>query len=131
MGNAGAARAEKVDVHAEAAGLDEFWSQQIVGEANGSLYKVAKGIGSTNWHAHDDQDEVFLVLAGRLVVELRDREVELGEGELLIVPRGIEHRPRADAEVQLLVVGTAITSNVAGGKPDWSYGSGAPDSDSA
>jgi mannose-6-phosphate isomerase-like protein (cupin superfamily) len=122
---------EKVNVRSEAAALPEFWSQLIVGEANGSLYKVAKGIGSTNWHSHDDQDELFLVLAGRLVVELRDGEVELGEGELLVVPRGVEHRPRADAEVHLLVVGTAITSNAAGGKPDWSYGSGAPPSDPA
>lgn len=111
----------KVELRKEAEALGEFWSQQIVGEANGSLFKVAKGIGSTNWHAHDDQDEVFLVLEGRLIVELRDGEIELGEGELLVVPRGVEHRPRAEAEVQLLVVGTAITSNAAGGKPDWSY----------
>jgi quercetin dioxygenase-like cupin family protein len=59
---------EKVDVRKEAAGLGEFWSQRIVGEANGSLFKVAKGIGATNWHAHDDQDEVFLVSKGRLTV---------------------------------------------------------------
>ena len=113
-------------MRAEAAGLHEFWSQRVVGEANGSLFKVAKGIGSTNWHSHDDQDELFLVLEGRLTVELRDGDVELGEGELLVVPRGVEHRPRADAEVHLLVVGTAITSNAAGGKPEWSHGGGTP-----
>ena len=121
----------KVGLPAEAAALDEFWSQRIVGEANGSLFKVAKGIGSTNWHAHDDQDEVFLVLRGKLVVELRDGEVELGEGELLVVPRGVEHRPRADAEVHLLLLGTAITSTAAGGKPEWSFGGGAPGSEPA
>lgn len=59
-----------VPVDGTAAALDEFWSQEIVGEANGSLFKVAKGIGSTEWHAHDDQDEVFLVTHGTLVVEL-------------------------------------------------------------
>lgn len=112
----------------EAAGLVEFWSQRIVGEANGSLFKVAKGIGATNWHAHDDQDEVFLVSKGRLTIHLRDRDVELGEGEMFVVPRGVEHRPEADEEVQLLLVGTAITSNDAGGKPAWSYTQRAPGS---
>ncbi|HXV33674.1 MAG TPA: cupin domain-containing protein [Gaiellaceae bacterium] len=118
--------AGKVALPAEAAALGEFWSQRVVGEANGSLFKVAKGIGSTNWHAHDDQDEVFLVLRGKLVVELRDGDVELGEGELLVVPRGVEHRPRADREVHLLLVGTAVTSTAAGGKPEWSAGGGTP-----
>ena len=63
-----------VPVDGIAAALDEFWSQEIVGEANGSLFKVAKGIGSTEWHAHDDQDEVFFVTHGTLVVELRAGE---------------------------------------------------------
>jgi mannose-6-phosphate isomerase-like protein (cupin superfamily) len=129
LGYAGAV--EKLHVGRAAAALGEFWSQQVVAEANGSLFKVAKGIGSTEWHAHDDQDELFLVLEGRLIVELRDGEVELGEGDMLVVPRGVEHRPRADAEVHLLLVGTAITSNAAGGKPAWSYGPEAPGSGAA
>lgn len=98
----------------------EFWSQEVLGEANGSLFKVAKGIGSTEWHAHDDQDEVFVVTSGELVIELRDREVTLGPWELFIVPKGVEHRPRAAEETRFLIVGTAVTSNAAGGKPAWS-----------
>jgi mannose-6-phosphate isomerase-like protein (cupin superfamily) len=113
----------------EAAGaLDEFWSQQIVGRANGNLLKVAKGIRSTEWHAHDDQDEVFLVTSGELVVQLRSGDVTLRPGEMLVVPRGVEHCPKADGVVHLLLVGPDITSNDAGGKPAWSYGSGDPPS---
>ena len=106
------------DVDAAAAGRPDFWDQEVLAEANGSLFKVAKGIGSTNWHAHEDQDEVFLVTHGELVIELRDREVAVGPGELFVVSRGVEHRPRAEAETRFLIVGRSITSNAAGGKPD-------------
>lgn len=115
------ARLEKVAVDEAARALDEFWSQRVLGEANGSLFKVAKGIQSTAWHSHDDQDEVFLVTSGELVVELRDGDVTLGPGEMVIVPRGVEHRARADDVAHFLIVGVGITSNRAGGKPDWSY----------
>ena len=117
-------RAVKVDDVARA--RPEYWSQETIGEANGSLFKAAKGIGSTMWHAHDDQDEVFLVTQGTLVVEFRGGDVVAREGELLVIPRGVEHRPRADDEVRFLIVGTSVTSNAAGGKPEWSVGGGAP-----
>jgi mannose-6-phosphate isomerase-like protein (cupin superfamily) len=109
-----------------AAELDEFWSQHTVGEANGSVYRVAKGIGSTTWHHHDDQDEVFVVTEGELIIELETGEVRVGAGELFIVPRGVEHRPRAEREAHFLIVGTTVTSNAAGGKPDWSVNGGTP-----
>ncbi len=111
---------EKVDIRAATAALDEFWSQQVIGEANGNLFKVAKGIGSTNWHKHDDEDEVFFVYKGRLTIQLRTGNVELSEGDMFIVPRGVEHSPRADDEVHLLLVGPTVTSTREGGKPDWS-----------
>jgi mannose-6-phosphate isomerase-like protein (cupin superfamily) len=114
-------------VDATAAALPEFWSQRVLGEANGSLFKVAKGIGETEWHAHDDQDEVFLVTHGELVIGLRSGDVRVGPGELFIVPRTVEHRPRADQETRFLIVGATITSNAAGGKPTWSHDGGAPD----
>lgn len=112
---------DKVTLQKAAAELQEFWSQRTVGEANGNLFKVAKGTGSTNWHQHDDQDEVFLVLRGRLTIQLRTGDVELDEGDLFVVPRGVEHCPKADGEVHLLLVGPDITSTTEGGKPDWSY----------
>jgi mannose-6-phosphate isomerase-like protein (cupin superfamily) len=97
-----------------------------VGHANGTLLKVAKGVGSTNWHAHEDQDEVFLVASGELVVQLRSGDVTLGAGEMLVVPRGVEHCPKADGVVHLLLLGPEITSTEAGGKPAWSYAGGKP-----
>jgi mannose-6-phosphate isomerase-like protein (cupin superfamily) len=104
----------------------EYWSQETIAEANGALFKAAKGIGSTEWHAHDDQDELFLVTHGTLVIELRSGEVVARTGELLVVPRGVEHRPRADDEARFLIVGRTVTSNAAGGKPAWSFGGGGP-----
>ena len=116
----------KVRLDEAAAARPEYWSQEVLGEANGSLFKVAKGTGETVWHSHDDMDEVFVVTGGTLVVELRTGDVTLEAGEMLIVPRGTEHRPRADGDARFLIVGTAVTSNAAGGKPAWSAGGGAP-----
>jgi mannose-6-phosphate isomerase-like protein (cupin superfamily) len=119
-------RATHVDDTARA--RPEYWSQETIAEANGSLFKAARGIGSTTWHAHDDQDEVFLVTHGTLIVELRSGDVVARAGELLVVPRGVEHRPRADEEARFLIVGTSVTSNAAGGKPEWSFDGGTPGS---
>lgn len=97
--------------------IDEHWSQRVLGEANGQLFKVAKGYGSTNWHTHEDQDELFIVYSGKLTIEFRDSSVELQEQDLFVVPRGHEHRTVADGEAEFLVAGRSITSNAAGGKP--------------
>jgi mannose-6-phosphate isomerase-like protein (cupin superfamily) len=118
---------KSIAIDRAAAERGEFWSQKVVGEANGSLFKVAKGIGSTEWHSHDDQDEVFVVTHGTLVVELRDGEVPVRAGELFVVPRGVEHRPRADEEARFLIVGSTVTSSASGGKPAWSHGGGRPE----
>lgn len=112
---------DKVTLADEAETLTEFWSQKVVATGNGQLYKVAKGIGSTTWHQHDDQDEVFLILQGHLRVQLRDRDVDLSPGDLFVVPRGVEHCPVAEDETRFLIIGTAITSTAAGGKPAWSH----------
>jgi len=114
---------QKVRVDQAASDRPEFWSQEVIGEANGSLLKVARGIHSTNWHVHEDQDEVFLVTSGALIVQLRSGDITLEAGELLVIPRGVEHCPKADDEVRFLVIGREITSNEAGGKPAWSHGS--------
>src|SRR5882724_12284484 len=106
-----------VNPASEADALSEFWSQKVIAEANGNLFKVAKGIGSTNWHTHDDQDETFLLLSGRLTIQLRDGDVELTPGDLFVIPRGTEHRPVAEEEARFLLVGPDVTSTVAGGKP--------------
>ena len=110
-----------VDIDSESRALGAYWSQRVVGEANGILFKVAKGIGSTSWHRHDDQDEVFFVTSGEMVVQFRSGDVNVGPGQLLVVPRGVEHCPRADADVYFMIIGPEITSNAAGGKPEWSH----------
>lgn len=111
---------------AEAADLAEFWSQRVLAEANGNLVKVAKGIGSTTWHTHDDQDETFLILRGRMRIQLRDGDVDLSPGDLFVIPRGVEHCPLAQEETHFLIIGPSVTSTAAGGKPGWSVGGGRP-----
>lgn len=108
----------------ETAVLTEFWSQRVVAQANGNLFKVAKGVGSTRWHTHDDQDETFLVLEGQITIQLRDGDVELTAGDLFVIPSGTEHCPVAQQEARFLLVGPAITSTAAGGKPEWSFDGG-------
>jgi mannose-6-phosphate isomerase-like protein (cupin superfamily) len=114
-----------------AAALTGFWSQSTLAEANGNLFKVAKGIGATNWHAHHDQDETFLVLRGEITIQLRTGDVHLATGDLFVVPKGVEHCPYAAEEVHLLLIGPSVTSTIEGGKPDWSYDRGSPASPSS
>jgi mannose-6-phosphate isomerase-like protein (cupin superfamily) len=120
---------DKIALQGAADELTEFWSQQVVGAANGNLFKVAKGIGSTNWHAHADQDETFVILRGHLTIQLRTENVELDAGDLFVVPRGVEHCPYAANEVHFMIIGPDVTSNAAGGKPTWSYTAAASDPD--
>jgi mannose-6-phosphate isomerase-like protein (cupin superfamily) len=89
----------------------DHWSPKIVGELNGQQVKLAKLKGDFVWHAHEQEDELFLVLQGRLVIQLRDGEITLEPGELAIVPRGVEHRPVADEEVHVLLFEPASTLN--------------------
>jgi len=113
---------DKINLKNEFNSIEKYWTQKIIGQANGSLFKLARGIGEINWHKHDDQDEVFMVLKGTLTIRLREQDdIILYEGEMFVVPKGVEHAPVANEEVELLVVGTGVTSNKEGGKPDWSY----------
>ncbi len=95
--------------------IDEYWSPRLVGELNGQHVKLAKVKGAFIWHRHDEADELFLVVKGQLVLKLRDRDVVLNEGEMFIVPRGVEHMPVAEEEVHLMLfepAGTRNTGNV-------------------
>ncbi len=109
---------EKVNIRNELGKIREHWSQRTIGVANNQLFKLAKGLGETRWHKHDDQDELFILYKGRLTIQLRDRDIELYEDEMFIVPRGAEHCPKADEEAEFLIVGLNVTSNAAGGKPN-------------
>ena len=95
--------------------FSEHWRPKLVGELNGQEVKLAKFKGEFVWHHHDDADEMFMVLRGRFRMELEDGAVELGEGDVLIVPRGVEHRPVAEEEVSILLfepAGVRNTGNV-------------------
>ena len=87
-----------------AAALTEYWSPRVIGELDDSYLKVAKLLGTFGWHSHDDEDELFLILAGQLRIELEAGAVELAEGELFVVPRGVRHNPVAKAECLILLI---------------------------
>ena len=102
---------EKVNLSAALAAFDERWSPRVVAELNGQQVKLAKLEGPFVWHHHADEDELFLVVKGRLTLRFRDRDVVLEEGELLVVPRGVEHLPVADEECHVLLFEPASTLN--------------------
>ena len=109
-----------VNLEAKLATFSEYWQLRTVSQFNGHDIMVVKAQGKFVWHKHDDTDDFFLVLKGHLTIELRDRNVQLGPGELFVVPKGIEHRPVAHEEVQLLLiepVGTPNTGNAAPAAP--------------
>jgi mannose-6-phosphate isomerase-like protein (cupin superfamily) len=106
---------EKVVLAEKLAGIHQHWTPKIVGALNGQEVKLVKLAGEFIWHHHEREDELFLVVAGHLSMELRDRTIELAPGELLVVPRGVEHRPVAKGEVSVLLfepAGTLNTGNV-------------------
>lgn len=101
----------KVNLSDKLATVAEQWRPKIVAELNGQEVKVAKLEGEFVWHKHDAADEMFLVLKGELRIDFRDRSVELSPGELLVVPRGVEHRPVAEEEVELVLFEPAGVRN--------------------
>ena len=102
---------EKVNLAEKLALFSDQWKPKIVGELNGQQVKLVKFQGPFVWHRHDDEDELFLVVKGRFRMEFPDRHVWLEEGEFLIVPRGVEHRPVADEEAHVLHFEPASTLN--------------------
>ena len=102
---------DRVSLDEKFAQFSEHWSPKIVGELNGQMVKVAKFQGAFVWHRHDAEDELFLVHRGRFRLEFRDRVVELAAGDFMIVPRGVEHRPVADEEVEVVLFEPASTLN--------------------
>jgi len=106
------ASVEKVNIAKKLSLFSDHWSPKIVGELNGQHVKLVKLLGEFVWHHHDEEDELFLVVDGRFKMELRDREVWIEEGEFIVVPRGVEHRPVAEEEeVSVLLFEPASTLN--------------------
>jgi mannose-6-phosphate isomerase-like protein (cupin superfamily) len=102
---------ERVSLAEKFAQFGDHWSPKVVGELNGQHVKLAKFKGAFVWHRHDTEDELFLVHRGRFRMEFRDRSVELAAGDFLIVPRGVDHRPVADEEVEVILFEPVTTLN--------------------
>ena len=102
---------EKVNLTEKFSQFSEHYSPKIAGELNGQMLKLVKFKGPFVWHHHDNEDEFFYVVKGSFVMELRDKNIELHEGDFLVVPRGIEHRPNASEEVLVMLFEPATTLN--------------------
>ena len=106
---------QKVDVQKKLACVTDHWSPKVIAELNGQQVKVAKLLGEFDWHFHEQEDELFWVIEGCLEIHLRDKVVELHPGELCVVPRGVEHKPVANSECQIVLfepAGTLNTGNI-------------------
>ncbi len=97
--------------------IQRTWEPRVVGDVNGHQVKLARLHGKFVWHSHETEDEAFLVLAGNLVIRLRNRVIRLGPGEFVVIPRGVEHRPEASEEVHCLLFepGSTVNTGTAGG----------------
>jgi mannose-6-phosphate isomerase-like protein (cupin superfamily) len=109
---------DKVDLAAKLATFGDHWNPRIVAELNGQHVKVAKFAGEFTWHSHEHEDELFLVVKGLLRMELRDKVVELGPGELIVIPRGVEHRPVGVGECEVVLFEPASTVNTGSAADD-------------
>jgi mannose-6-phosphate isomerase-like protein (cupin superfamily) len=110
---------EKVNLAEKLALFDEPWQPKIVAELNDVYVKVVKFENEFVWHHHDDEDELFLVVSGRLRMELRDGEVIIDPGELVVVPKGVEHRPVAEGETHVVLIEPKTTLNTGNVRNEW------------
>jgi len=109
---------DKVNIQEKFSLFTDYWHPRIAGELNGQHVKLAKFKGEFIWHQHEQEDELFFVVAGQLKIELRDKTVMLEPGEFIIIPRGTEHRPIAENEVQVLLFEPASTLNTGNQQSD-------------
>lgn len=105
---------ERVNIHEKLALFSDHWNPRIVGELNGQHVKLVKFQGEFVWHDHAEEDEFFLVVRGSFRMDFRDKSVTLNEGDFLIVPRGVEHRPAAAREVEVLLFEPARIKHTGG-----------------
>lgn len=110
---------DKVNIQEKLSLFSDYWNPRIAGELNGQQVKLAKFKGAFVWHKHDNEDELFLVIKGSFLIELRDKSIQLNEGDFIIIPKGTEHRPVAEEEVHVLLFEPASTLNT--GNNSWSH----------
>jgi len=102
---------EKVNLNQKFSLIQDYWSPKIAGEINDSHVKLVKFKGEFVWHHHETEDELFLVVKGKLLIKLRDRDIWLQEGEFVIIPKGIDHLPIADEEAHVILLEPKTTLN--------------------
>lgn len=110
--------ANPVNLHDKFATFTDHWSPKVIAECNGNDVRIAKVAGEFIWHKHEDADELFMVIKGRLTIRLRDGDVTLNEGELFVVPAGVEHRPAAQHECWIMMFEPAGTRNTGDQRSD-------------
>jgi mannose-6-phosphate isomerase-like protein (cupin superfamily) len=98
-----------VSIESQFDDLTEYWSPRVIGRVNDQYVKIAKLMGEFVWHAHDAEDELFLVIRGRLRIQLEDGEVQLAPGQFVVVPRGVRHNPMAAEECWIVLIETVTT----------------------
>lgn len=119
-------KAEVINLLEKMEQVEDFWTPKIVEQMNDYQFKLAKFKGEFTWHNHKETDEVFIILKGRMEILFRDKEVVLKEGEMYVIPKGVDHKPQADRECQVMIVepaGTVNTGDVTNGltasNKDW------------
>ena len=105
-----------IDLDEKLSSFSDHWSPRIIASVNGQEIKLAKFSGSFDWHSHADADEMFVVLKGSFTMEFRDHSVELSQGQIIVVPQGVEHRPVAEAECSVMLVEPAGLLNTGDAK---------------
>lgn len=108
----------KGNIHQKLGQFSDHWNPRIIAELNGQQVKAAKLLGAFEWHSHEEEDEMFLVVSGKLKMEFRDRTEELDQGDYIVIPKGVEHRPVADEEVEVLLFEPASTVNTGSNKSE-------------
>ncbi len=101
----------KINISEKFSLFNEHWTPKIIAQSNGQLVKIAKGQGELVWHTHENEDELFIVFKGQLTLQLRDTNIVLNEGEMFVVPKGVEHCPIADEETHFMMIEPASTAH--------------------
>ncbi len=107
-----------IDIEEKLSLFDDFWSPKIVGELNGQYVKLAKLKGEFVWHQHENEDELFMVMKGKLIIKLKDHDIELTQGQFFIIPRGTEHLPVAEEECHVMLFEPKSVLNTGNVKSD-------------
>jgi len=102
---------DKINIKEKLSLFSEQWNPKIIAELNGQQVKLARLKGEFTWHKHDNEDELFFVVKGKLTIQFREKNVVINEGELIVVPRGVEHNPVAEEEVEVMLFEPATTIN--------------------